>query len=116
MSFGSTGQLYTQITQHAPFQVFLSADEERAKQAVEDGFAVADIRFNFAEISRPTRSEGRILSAERDGTYQINVAIGLGADGTGDRILAHITRMSWDVLGLTEGGPIVAQIKTIALK
>ena len=32
--------------------------------------------------------EGRILSAERDGTYQINVAIGLGADGTGDRILA----------------------------
>jgi molybdate transport system ATP-binding protein len=60
--------------------------------------------------------EGRILSAERDGTYQINVAIGLGTDGTGDRILAHITRMSWDALGLTEGSLIVAQIKTIALK
>jgi molybdate transport system substrate-binding protein len=48
LSFGSTGQLYTQITQHAPFQVFLSADEERAQRAVEDGFAVADSRFTFA--------------------------------------------------------------------
>jgi molybdate transport system substrate-binding protein len=48
LSFGSTGQLYTQITQHAPFQIFLSADEERAKQAVEDGLAVADSRFTYA--------------------------------------------------------------------
>jgi molybdate transport system substrate-binding protein len=48
LSFGSTGQLYTQITQHAPFQIFLSADEERAKQAVDDGLAVPDTRFTYA--------------------------------------------------------------------
>jgi molybdate transport system ATP-binding protein len=59
---------------------------------------------------------GRVLSAERDGLYQVNVAIGLGADGTGDRILSHITRMSWDTLKLSEGSQIVAQIKSIALK
>jgi molybdate transport system substrate-binding protein len=47
-SFGSSGQLYTQITQHAPFEVFLSADEERPKQAISDGLAVADSRFTFA--------------------------------------------------------------------
>jgi molybdate transport system ATP-binding protein len=59
---------------------------------------------------------GRVLSAEREGLYQVNVSIGLGADGTGDRILAHITRMSWDTLKLSEGSQIIAQIKSIALK
>jgi molybdate transport system ATP-binding protein len=60
--------------------------------------------------------QGRVLSAERDGLYQVNVSIGLGDDGTGDRILSHITRMSWDTLELSEGSQIVAQIKSIALK
>ena len=35
LSFGASGAFYTQITQEAPFQVFLSADEERPKLAVE---------------------------------------------------------------------------------
>ncbi len=29
LSFGSTGQLFTQITQNAPFDVFLAADSAR---------------------------------------------------------------------------------------
>ena len=33
LSFGASGQFYTQITQDAPFQVFLSADDERPKKA-----------------------------------------------------------------------------------
>ena len=41
LSFGSTGQFYTQITQDAPFEVFLAADDERPKKAVDEGFAVA---------------------------------------------------------------------------
>ena len=48
LSFGATGQLYTQITQDAPFQIFLSADDERPKKAVDDGLGVADSRFTYA--------------------------------------------------------------------
>jgi molybdate transport system substrate-binding protein len=48
LSFGSSGQLYTQITQDAPFQIFLSADEERPKKLVDQGLGVADSRFTYA--------------------------------------------------------------------
>ncbi|MFO1097051.1 MAG: molybdate ABC transporter substrate-binding protein [Xanthobacteraceae bacterium] len=48
LSFGSSGQLYTQITQDAPFQIMLSADNERPKKLVADGLAVADSRFTYA--------------------------------------------------------------------
>jgi len=47
-SFGATGALYTQISQAAPFEVFLSADRERPKKAVDDGLAVAGSRFTYA--------------------------------------------------------------------
>lgn len=47
-SFGSTGQLYTQITQQAPFEVFLAADQARPEKAVKEGFAVPDSRFTYA--------------------------------------------------------------------
>jgi molybdate transport system substrate-binding protein len=48
LSFGSSGALYTQITQDAPFQIMLSADTERPKKLVDDGLAVADSRFTYA--------------------------------------------------------------------
>jgi molybdate transport system substrate-binding protein len=48
LSFGSTGQFYTQITQDAPFEVFLAADDERPRKAVEEGFAVAGSQFTYA--------------------------------------------------------------------
>ena len=48
LSFGSSGQFYTQITQDAPFQILLSADDERPKKLVDDGLAVADSRFTYA--------------------------------------------------------------------
>ena len=47
-SFGSTGQLYTQIAQAAPFEVFLAADQTRPALAVEEGHAVAASRFTYA--------------------------------------------------------------------
>jgi molybdate transport system substrate-binding protein len=48
LSFGSTGQLYNQITQHAPFQILLSADDERPKKLVDDGLGVPESRFTYA--------------------------------------------------------------------
>ncbi len=48
LSFGASGQFYTQITQGAPFQVFLSADESRPEKLIEDGLAVPDSRFTYA--------------------------------------------------------------------
>lgn len=48
ISFGSTGQLYTQITQGAPFDLFLAADRARPEKALEKGLAVAGSRFTYA--------------------------------------------------------------------
>jgi molybdate transport system substrate-binding protein len=48
LSFGSSGLFFTQITQHAPFQIFLSADSERPERLVDDGLAVASSRFTYA--------------------------------------------------------------------
>ncbi|MDB5538348.1 MAG: Molybdate transporter substrate-binding protein [Devosia sp.] len=47
-SFGATGALYTQITQGAPFEVFLSADNKRPAQAVTDGLGVDGSVFTYA--------------------------------------------------------------------
>jgi len=47
-SFGSTGQLYTQIAQGAPFDVFLAADRERPRLAVENGLAAAHSGYTYA--------------------------------------------------------------------
>src|SRR5262249_3672457 len=48
LSFGASGAFFTQITHGAPFEVFLSADFERPKAAVDGGFAVADSLFTYA--------------------------------------------------------------------
>ena len=45
---GASGAFYSQITHGAPLEVFLSADEERARLAVDNGFAVPDSRFTYA--------------------------------------------------------------------
>lgn len=47
-SFGSTGQLYAQITQGAPFEVFLAADRERPQKAAAEGYAVPESLFTYA--------------------------------------------------------------------
>lgn len=47
-SFGATGQLYAQITQGAPFQVLLSADDIRPALAVTEGLGVEGSVFTYA--------------------------------------------------------------------
>lgn len=49
LSFGSTGQLYAQISQGAPFDVFLSADVARTQIAIDEGYAVEGTDFIYAQ-------------------------------------------------------------------
>lgn len=48
LSFGTSGQFHSQITQGAPFQVFLSADDARPAKLAEAGLAVPESRFTYA--------------------------------------------------------------------
>jgi molybdate transport system substrate-binding protein len=45
---GSTGKLYAQISQGAPFEVFLSADDETPEKLVTEGKAINGTRFTYA--------------------------------------------------------------------
>lgn len=47
-SFGATGQLYTQISQGAPFEALLAADDERPAKAVAEGLGVEGTVFTYA--------------------------------------------------------------------
>lgn len=46
--YGSTGKLYAQITQGAPFEAFLAADQSRPERLETDGAAVHGSRFTYA--------------------------------------------------------------------
>ena len=48
LSFGASGQFYTQISQGAPFEVLLSADADRPRHAEQAGLGVAGTRFTYA--------------------------------------------------------------------
>jgi molybdate transport system substrate-binding protein len=48
ISAGATGQLYAQITQGAPYDVFLAADQARPRRLVDEGTAVAGSRMTYA--------------------------------------------------------------------
>jgi molybdate transport system substrate-binding protein len=48
LSTGASGAFYTQIRNGAPFDVFLSADNERPEQLEKDGLALPGSRFTYA--------------------------------------------------------------------
>ncbi len=48
ISSGSTGKLYAQVWNGAPFDVFLSADAQRPQRLVQEGLAIAESRFTYA--------------------------------------------------------------------
>lgn len=57
-SVGSTGKLYAQIVNGAPFDVLLAADARRPELLVQAGLAVEESRFTYAE--------GRLVLWSRD--------------------------------------------------
>jgi molybdate transport system substrate-binding protein len=46
---GSTGKLYAQITQGAPFDIFLAADQDAPRRLEAQGLAVKGSRFTYAQ-------------------------------------------------------------------
>jgi molybdate transport system substrate-binding protein len=59
LSFGASGALYAQITQGAPYEILLSADQEWPGKAVAAGLALDGTRFTYAL--------GRLVLWSRDG-------------------------------------------------
>lgn len=62
-SFGPTGGLYNQITQAAPFEVFLAADQETPAKAVKEGHAVEGSAYTYAtgKLVLFSKAEGMTL-------------------------------------------------------
>ncbi len=65
-STGASGLLFAQISQGAPFDVFLAADQVRPQRAVEAGLAVAGSRFTYARgrLALFSRDPGRVTGPE----------------------------------------------------
>lgn len=72
-------------------------------------------------LSRPADSSilnilpGRIRAFRLLGEDEILVALCLGEDGSGARILSRVSRYSWQRLNLAEGSRVFAQIKGVSL-
>jgi molybdate transport system ATP-binding protein len=57
----------------------------------------------------------RIVSPTPLNASEILVLLALGPGGDGARLLARVTRRSWDQLQLAEGQSVIAQVKGVAL-
>jgi molybdate transport system substrate-binding protein len=98
LSFGSSGQFYTQVTQGAPFEVFLSADADRPMRMEKEGLGVAGTRFTYAvgrlvlysRMPRLVDGKGAVLS--RGGFEKVSIADPAGAP-YGAAAVQTMTRM-----------------------
>ena len=72
---GSSGKLYAQIKHGAPYDIFLSADQDKPSRLVEEGLAVAGSRFTYArgQVVLWSRDPSLITSDEGvlvDGSFE----------------------------------------------
>src|SRR5690606_32082674 len=81
--------------------------------------AASDVSFTLTAAGDTTILNclpARIISVDSaHSEAQVNIIAALGADGSGDRIAARITRKSQTALSLAPGTPVFAQIKSVAL-
>lgn len=49
LSFNSSGKIFAQITQGAPYDLFLSADQDKPKRLIKSGLTSSEYSFTYAE-------------------------------------------------------------------
>ncbi len=64
LSFGSSGKLFAQISHGAPFDIFLSADQDKPLRLRQLNMAVEDSQFTYAYGSLVLWSRNKDLSAK----------------------------------------------------
>jgi len=73
-SFGPTGGLYNQITQAAPFEVFLAADRATPAKALKEGHGVEGSTFTYAtgKLVLFSKTDGLTLGEQtlKDGKFE----------------------------------------------
>ena len=80
VSVGSTGKFYAQISNGAPFDVFLSADDETPFRLEKEGVAVAGSRFTYATgrlalwSANPTQVDDKAAVLARGGFKHLAIA------------------------------------------
>ncbi|WP_297109228.1 molybdate ABC transporter substrate-binding protein [uncultured Devosia sp.] len=103
LSFGATGGLYTQITQAAPFDVFLAADTARPERAIAEGFGVAGSFFVYAEGQLALYAPGRDVSggeAALEGDFEKLAIADPGAAPYGAAAVEALTALGlYDAIG-----------------
>ncbi len=104
---GSTGTLYAQITKGAPYDVFLSADQERVALLADMGKLLNDSR-------KPYALGALVLYARDQGVLGVDITASLTADSLrhfamADPALAPYGRAAAEVLARLELGHMIAQ-------
>ena len=71
ISAGSTGKLFAQIRQGAPYDIFLAADQQRPQLLEQHGLTVTDSRFTYANgalvLWRPNKVTPKVISNAEPG-------------------------------------------------
>jgi molybdate transport system ATP-binding protein len=83
------------------------------------------VRIGASDVSLAQQTPGpstilnvlpaRVATAEPQDAAQMNVVVRLGKAGEGKRLLARVTRKSWETLGVRPGDLVHVQVKSVAL-
>lgn len=72
VSTGSTGKLYAQISNGAPFDLFLAADQKTPQKLIDDGLAVATSRITYASGTLVLWSADATLISDGESVLRAN--------------------------------------------